>query len=503
MAVTIPNPRRAPVASLIARLAATPMAASFAAVAAFALAMAPGDLPFSGWDECILGGAAIRWAEYSLPGGHAYDLLVPTGYPYPPLLFWIAGGLVAAIEPAYWVLRLPGAVSLAASAALCALLAAWCGGRAAAWTAGLLAATAVAFNVHDTVSLDYPMSAAILLSLWALLRALDRHSAPWLCASLLAAGLACAFKYYGVIHLAFLAAAVAAHPQLRMLARGPKRRAAVLASAVALPVALALLDGLTFYFYGFGKTHVAETIRTLGWTPFAADPRTGAPIQPGHDYYALSLYYRLGPLLLAAAALGALAAAVQRNRPALWLLAAGLVWFACAEALGTKHFRYILPAIYVLLILAGAAVGMLARTRRGAIVAALLAAGMVLHQSWNASERAGAYLAEARRVEAAFGILRAIPADLPVVAEHAAFQQWDAGALRAFPQPVLTPESPGGAPADLAVLHDAVYEAIGIGALPAYPGYMAVRPEMAQWPALYEAGEGRDRFRILARPGAF
>lgn len=486
---------------MIQRVTSIPAAAVVAAILAAGLALIPGNAPLNGWDEWILTGAMTRWAAYSVPSGNLYDALVPTGYPYPPLLFWSGGALCHFLEPSYLVVRIPAAFSLGLSAGLTALIGGWCGRRWGAWTAGILASLAAWLNFHDTVSLDYPMTAAILLSIWLLLHSLDRHSVPFLCAAFLAAGLACAFKYYGVIYWTWLAVVVLLHPQLRMLTRG-RRRYAVAFSALAFPAFLASLDGLTFYFYGFGKTHVAETIRTLGWAAYTAHPLTGDAIRPGYAFYGEFLFLRLGIVVCALAVIGVLCTVFQKNRPGLWILSAGIAWALFAEAMGTKHARYILPAAYVLFITVAIAIAALGNTRAGRPWAILFFVTIVIGQGWLAAIRTQTYLADSARVQQVFDTLQNdVAHDALILADEAPFQKWDAGVLPSFPQPVATPEERRAMTATVLVTTDGIYDLIANRILPGSTAYIDGRPKWVQdWSVLLDIGLGRKRVRVLSKP---
>jgi len=115
-----------------------------------------------GWDEWILAGIATRLGCCALPSGQLYEILVPTGYSYPPFPFWLSGALVYCFGPGALVWRLPTILSDGAAVAMVFVLARRVGGTLAGWTAGLLAWSTLYLAFHDTVTLDF------LLSFWVL-----------------------------------------------------------------------------------------------------------------------------------------------------------------------------------------------------------------------------------------------------------------------------------------------------------------------------------------------
>lgn len=134
-------------------------------LATVGIRLVPWNCTLTGWDEWILATIATRIARWWIPQRALYDLLVPTGYSYPPLQLWISGLLVYCFGTAPLVWRMPTILSDAGAACVVFMLGRRLGGPMVGWTAGLLAWSNLYLRFHDTVSLDFLMSFWILLSL--------------------------------------------------------------------------------------------------------------------------------------------------------------------------------------------------------------------------------------------------------------------------------------------------------------------------------------------------
>jgi hypothetical protein len=319
-------------------------------------------------DEDVMVGRAVHLAS-----DHSLD---PLFYNYPPLGFYLLGaaeavlgllpgrhlGPATQVDPSaeYLAGRLVSALALVAAVAVTYLA----GRRAYGCPAGLLAAAALAVaplavrQAHFATG-DGIATALAAASLWLALRA--KTPAAFAVAGL-AAGLAAATKYTAGAVLVFVLV-------LALLEGGERRdRAAAALAAVAgaaLPVAGLLVTG----------GHLPEYVRGLAFL----GGRAGASYQglpAGWLYHpTVSLPFGLGPGAYAMA-LGGLVLALVRRQPVDVALVAFVLVYGCL--VGFSHevfFRYVLPVLPALCLLAG---GLTRLVRPGPQAAVGAAAALLL-----------------------------------------------------------------------------------------------------------------------------
>ncbi len=461
-------------------------------VMTFALRMAPGNRGIVGWDEWILAAIASRWALWFAP------------YSYPPFHFWVSGALVWLFGPEPIVWRFPSIVSDAGAVALTCLLARRLGGAWAGWSAGLLAWGCLYLAFHETVSLDYMLSFWVLLSLVSYLSAMSRGSSVRLAFAAWCGGMACFTKYHGVVYLATLCALMAAEPDSRRLLRG-RWRVIVPGAAIVMPVIMLVIEGGTWRFYGFSKTHLAEVWRVMHWISYVVDPVTGAVENPSWIYYFAHAWKTIGPLWCGLALMGMAFTAVGRCRDGRVLLIVLAAWLLWASTGNLKNARYALPMAYVACVFGGLAIAAVASAPKGRGAAALLLASTLAVGLWDVSVRLRGYLEEERRNAAVYAYINErTPANALLLSEGMAFQADDAVGIAGVKRKVITPETPGCfAKADYAVIDARSFDLLRHRVIPSSPGYVEERLRAARdWPEAFRAGDGRMTVRVLQRPGA-
>lgn len=306
-------------------------------------------------DEDVMVGHSVRMA--------ATGSLDPLFANYPPLVFYLLAGLEklagqAAATPrdptaAYLVARGLSVLADACTAGLTALAAARAYGTAAAVVAGLLAATApLATRQGHFGTTDFVQAALVAAALLAAVRAEGRRSfavAGALC------GLAAAAKYTGGLALLAVLAMAWQSPGRRRLLEAALAGAA---AAFAVPCLVMLLHpddyGRGLFFLG-GRAYGGTFQLPLGWLYF---PVSALPYSLGLGAY---------PLALA----GIAVAAWRRERLDLALLAFVVAYYAVTGAGRENFFRYLLPLLPPLALLAGGALRA-APARLGPAVALVL-----------------------------------------------------------------------------------------------------------------------------------
>lgn len=454
-----------------------------------------------GWDEWILATIVSRLGLWAIPEGRLYDILVPTGYSYPPFFFWIGGLLVYLFDASPLVWRLPTVLSEAAAAAAVCLLGRRLGGRIGEWTAGLLAVATLYLSFHDTVTLDFLLSFWIVLSVYFLLRAQDERRVLFAVLSVFAGSLAVFTKYHGVVYLGPLCILIALHPKTGWMLRG-RRVVWFAAAAGVLPALMLAIEGLTWRYYGFEKTHIAEVLRVMTWTSHVQDPYTGRFVIPQWHYYLVYCWALLGPLVCGLCVFAGITAIRRRDPRAMLVLGFVLLWFVWASTGSLKNARYVLPAVYLSYALAGLPLQAWARRSgggRAALVVISLAVGLgALHTG----ERIAAYRAQAAwhgRVH------RLVDEELPdnalVVSDSLVFQTATRTSISPMKRPVADP--PFFAEADIThvITVEEAYDFLQVLGNPANRPYLEARERIvAEWRLLLDVGEAEKRIRVFERP---
>lgn len=470
-------------------------------LATIATRLIPFNLTLVGWDEWILTGISVRFARVYLPTLEWYDVLVPTGYSYPPFFFWLNGGTIYLLGDQPLVFRLITILSDAACVVAICALGRQLAGRFGAWSAGLLAFASLYLSFHETVTIDFLLSFWVILSLRWLLRSVHEARPTYLVWAIIFSSVAVFTKYHGVVYHAILCGLVVVLPATRRMLRGRMLGACAIA-ALALPCVLLALDALTWHFYGYEKTHLAEVIRVMGWTSYVQDPATGDVVEATWPYYFQYLWHVLGPAVCALGAASVAYAIGARRRDLLIVVAIAGLWFLWASTASLKNARYILPGVTMLFPLAGAMLhGIVERGRYGKVVATLVLAVVVLFGMWGTRVRIGAYLSDAAVHQRAYDYIRQnVPADAVVFAESAPFQ-WGMSLRSGAVRPTRDPEDPTAFDdADYAVMHEWGRRLIAAGAIPSATGYLDRREAaMAEWDTVLDLGTGAGRVTLLRK----
>lgn len=462
------------------------------------------------WDEWILTAISQRVALDLLPVFDWNDLVSPTGYSYPPLFFWLNGAVLALLGPSMESYRVVTALSEAGAVALVAGL----GLQAArnpvvGLTAGLIACSGLWLAYHGTVTVDYLLACAVLAALIAVLRAADKASPQWLWLALLLGGFACFVKYHGVVFHAILCASAIAWPRLRRLVfAGDTPRARIRtaswhgAAALFFPVGLLVIEAITWYEFGWNRTHIAEVFRVMGWESFVVDPISGAIVQPAWHYYLVHTFVEVGPVILALALIGAVIALRTRDTSLIFLGVVVVLWFLWASTASLKNARYVLPAVLMALVFAGVAVERARVLPAGRVLAASLLVIAVLQGALLSGARVRSYVQHGAEADAMLAAVRAqVPHDTTLLVE-AEWYAYAATTGSLLPHRVVLPIPEGVVDESGAILtHTRAYEMRASGMLYADNEYLAQREAIVgSWKLVAEAGAGAHRQMLLLRP---
>ena len=466
------------------------------------LRLIPWNHTIVGWDEWILSTISSRWALVALPNGDLYDLIVPTYYSYPSAFFWLQGLAVYLFGPHPLAWRLVPVFG----GALCVGLAYLLGREArddwSGWTAGLLALSSLYLAFHNTVTIDYVMAAAMLASLIFLLRTLRRPALGTLLASVFLASLACFFKYHAVVIHALVCGAVIAMPTTRRLIAG-KRFLAFAAVALALPFGLLAMEGLTWHFYGYGKTHLAEVFRVMTWTSYVPAFDGPAYVQPAWWYYFGYCWVTLGPLVCVLCLAGiatALWIPQDRIRVLVVILALYALWASTASL---KNARYFIPAMFLAFVLAGVFVSALKDNPRGRLLGVLLLGAAVVASGVRTGFRVDDYLTASSHHEAVYVFINEnTPKDAVVVTESESF--WRGNDVGVHPMKRGIVEAAIEDAFDMGgyfISHEMAYELMKAGAIQPAPDFLDERARVLEtWDLLLDLGEGNARVRVWRKP---
>jgi 4-amino-4-deoxy-L-arabinose transferase-like glycosyltransferase len=455
-----------------------------------------------GWDEWILASIMGRLSGWAIPAGEWYDVIVPTGYSYPPIFFWLGGALTYLFGLTPFVLRLTTTISAAAATACITVTGQKVGGAWAGWTAGLMATTMTYLNFQDTISLDFLLSVCIILSVNCLLRALNKEERRMLIAAVFLGGAACFVKYHGVVYHAILCIIVVALPQTRAMIKG-RKCIAFAAAALALPTSLLLLEALTWQYYGWEKTHIAEVFRVMTWTSYLNHPLTGEIIIPTWYYYLQFCLMEIGPLACVLAVVSPWVIWRHRHRDAFLLVVVVVLWFYWASSSHLKHDRYVLPAVYLAMPLVGLVLAHLAKGRVGRHYARVLLAVMIIAATWNLVERVNEYIAKTDRHSQVHALVQAdVPPDATIMSDAVPFQDTGGTGLSPIKQRVLGPANPDWlARARYVITDENAYQMHLHDVLQGSQSYLDFRERIVtEWDTLLDIGAGRERIRVLRRP---
>lgn len=455
-----------------------------------------------GWDEWILSTISSRWALVALPTGNLSDLLVPTHYSYPPAFFWLQGSTVYLFGPHPLVWRVIPALAGALCAGLAYLLGRHARDEWSGWTAGLLALSALYLAFHETVTIDYVMTAAVLGSLIFLLRTLGRPALRPLLASVFLASLACFIKYHGVIFHALVCGTVIAMPTTRRIVSG-KRFFVSMATALLLPLVLLALEGLTWHFYGFGKTHLAEVLRVMTWTSYVPAFDSTAYVQPSWHYYLAYCWVTLGPIVCVLCLAGLVTAVwipQARVRLLLVMLAVYAFW---AATVSLKNARYFIPAVFLSFVLAGVFLSILKESNRGRVLAVLLLGAAVLASGVRTGVRVNAYLAESAHHEQVYTFINeTTPGDARIVTESESFWRGNDTGVHPMKRTVIEAAVEDAFDkGDYFISHETAHELMKAGAIQPAAGFLDDRARaITTWELLLDLGEGNARVRVWKKP---
>jgi hypothetical protein len=472
-------------------------------LATLAIRLIPFNVTLMGWDEWILSGISIRLARVYLPAHEWYDVLVPTGYSYPPVFFWLNSGLIYLLGAEPLVLRIVSIVSEAACVAAVTVLAQRLAGRFAGWSSGLLAFSTLYLSFHETVTMDFLLSFWILLSLVALMKTVQTNSPSALFWALFISSAAVFTKYHGVVYHAILYAMVLALPQTRAMLRGRGRVVLYLIATLALPCSLLALEALTWHFYGYTKTHIAEVFRVMDWTSYVQDPFTGDIVQAQWHFYFLYLWKMLGPVVCVLGVFAFLFAFVSKRAELIVIAVVAALWFTWASSAGLKNARYILPGALMLYPLVGVMLQWIAaRARVGrpaAVVVLAVAVGMGV---WGTRTRVICYLREAAVHQAVYDYLRDhVASDAVILAESAPFQ-WGMSLRSGAVRPVHSPEDPNAfVDSDYFIAHEWGRLLIESSVIQSAKGYLDARDDaVGTWTPVLDLGNGRERVQVFRNP---
>ncbi len=456
-----------------------------------------------GWDEWIQSAISSRLGLWTLPEHKLYDVLVPTGYSYPPFFLWINGALVYLFGAEPLVLRLQTIVSEAAAVAMVFVLGRRIGGRIAGWTAGLFALSSLYLNFHNSVTLDFALCFWILLSLYLLLRSLDEDKAAFLWGAIFAGSIGLFTKYHGVVYFGPLCVFAVAAPQTRAMLL-TKRFPLFLGAALALPLVLLALECLTWHFYSFDKTHIAEVFKVMQWKSYVVDPISGTWDTPAWHYYFAYCATRLNPVicLLSIAGMGMALRSPRRNRATFLLAMFIILWFLWASTGSIKNARYALPGVFAAFALAGLPLEALSRTAWGRISVAFLltvAVGLSLHDT---AQRMGSYQERASNHRQVHALINAETSkDARIVADGRPFQTSGGLGIAPIQRSVVDPVNYRRGETSHIITHEDSFAFTTINGNQFEQEYVEDRAKIVRdWRLMLDVGDGPHRIRVFERP---
>jgi len=470
--------------------------------AALAVRLIPWNRTLVGWDEAILTTVSSRWALQFLPERDLYQLIVPTSYSYPSLWFWLNGILVRFLGPAPFVWRLATVLSDAGCVAMIFVIGRRVGGSWAAWAAGLLACSGLFLVFHDTVTIEYLLCLWILLSVYLFLRCIEENHRGFLLAAVFFGSMACFTKYHGVVYLFVLCVLLIVIPQTRAMVKG-KYFWAFAATALFLPCVMLAQNGLTWYMYGWEKTHIDEVLTVMNWRSYVSDFRGDGFIQPKWHYYFVFCWHNLGPLLCVLGIAGIGGALLRPRRDRVLLLAIIACWMLWTSIGNPKNARYCLAAVYLFLLFPGFLLARLVQWSR--LVPITLLAAAVAVASWGTAHRVSRYLESSRNRDLVYDTINArTEQDAVVFTDSLCFQHFAVAAPGPLERELRFVDGPAWQDrADVLIVHDLAYEMYKAGAIATDKAYLAERETiLAEWNLLADVGDGSDRVRVLEKPKA-
>jgi 4-amino-4-deoxy-L-arabinose transferase-like glycosyltransferase len=467
-----------------------------------ALRLIPWNRTLVGWDEWILSTISSRWALVALPEGNLYDLIVPTYYSYPPAFFWLQGLTIFLFGPHPLVWRLVPGLAGALCVALAYLLGREARDEWSGWMAGLLSLSAMYLAFHDTVTIDYLMAAALLGSLIFLLRTLRRPAFGTLLAGVFLASLACFIKYHAVVFYAIVCGAVFAMPVTRRLIHG-KRWLVFAVTALVLPISLLAIEGLTWHFYGFAKTHLAEVLRVMTWPSYVAAFDGTGYVQPPWYYYFAYCWITLGPLVCLLCLAGIATALWSPQTRVRFLLAVFTLYALWATTAGLKNARYFIPAVFVAFVLAGVFLSVLKQGRQGRLLAVLLLSAAIIVSGIRTAVRLEAYLTESAHHEQVYAFVNEnTPKDALIITESEPFWRGNDIGVHPIKRDVVEPGLENVFDkGDYFISHEMAYELMRAGAIRPAPDFLEDRAmALETWDLVLDLGKGRARVRVWRKP---
>jgi len=462
-----------------------------------------------GWDEWILTGISQEVAQTFLPGFEWHNLVSPTGYSYPPLFFWANGSVLAVIGPGMVAYRIVSALTEAFAVGLLPALALALGQRpGSAACAGALACASLMLAYHNTVTVDYMLACAVLSSLLCLLHATARGSVQWLAMALLLGGFACFVKYHGVVYHAILVMLALLWPSTRHVLFKQSSLKAVgirlgkcAAAALFFPVLLLLIEAYTWHVFGWERTHIAEVFRVMTWDSFVVHPATGEIVRPSWTYYLVYTGYQLGPLVTAVIALGMLATLRARNGAYAAILAVVVLWFFWASTASLKNARYVLPAVMLAMLFAGALMDWAATRPRLRVAAAILSLLALVQGAAYSIDRAQTYIARAGEARAAIDAVNEHLGPGDTLLAEAEWYQYARAYGGLMEVRVRSPISRKWAEdSDALLTHARAFEMRRKGMLYVQQAYLEQRQSLIeQWHCVFETGAGPHRQALYIR----
>ncbi len=468
-----------------------------------AIRLIPWNRTLAGWDEWILTSIFVRLGQWALPKGELYEILVPTGYSYPPFYLWLNGLMVYVFGSSPLVWRILTILFDAGCAAMAYFLGRRVGGRLTGYICGILSVVAPYLSFHDTVTLDFALTFWILLSIYLFLRAQDNDNVRMLLWSVFFGSIACFTKYHGVVYFATLCVMLVAIPGTRKLIQG-KKIFLFAGTALFLPCVLLAVEGLTWKFYGWQKTHVAEVFRVMEWTSWVADFGSDAYVKPKWHYYFVYCWIHLGPAICVLSLAGMGTMLLKPTRDVKYLLIILVVWMLWASSSGLKNARYVLPMVYVAFVFVGLEIKALSERRWGKAMASIIVIVMLGTSSWRLAGRVQDYLATSDRHEQVYEVINEniVEGDL-VFSEAVSFQIPFGTRFGLMRGKVIGPsQKTWRNDFDYIIAQEDAFEMLKTGVIVDVHGeYLRQRESFVrEWDVLLDTGEGKQRTRVLRRP---